>query len=86
MYDMKTEADNCVDKARTLLRTEKYDEALKACNMAVELTPFGAASYVRGAVYHKMGIEEQALNDLNTAATLGYQKAQDVLSVMGVAS
>ena len=86
MFDMKTEAENCVEKARTLLRTENYDEALKACNKAVELTPFGAAYYVRGAVYHKMGIAEQALNDLNTAATLGYQKARDVLSVMGVAS
>ena len=86
MFNMKTEADNCVEKARTLLRTEDYDEALKACNKAVELTPFGAAYYVRGAVYHKMGIDEQALNDLNTAATLGYQKALDVLSVMGVAS
>jgi len=86
MFDMKTEAENCVEKARTLLRTENYDEALKACNKAVELTPFGAAYYVRGAVYHKMGLDEQAINDLNTSAILGYQKAQDALSVMRVAS
>ena len=86
MFDMKAEAENCVEKARTLLKTKNYDEALKACNKAVELTPFGAAYYVRGAVYHKMGIDEQSINDLNTAAILGYQKAQDALSVMRVAS
>lgn len=84
LFEMKTEAENCVDKARTLLKAENYDDALQACNNAVKLSPFGSAYYVRGAVHHKLGLNEQAINDLKTAATLGYQKAQDVLSSKGL--
>ena len=83
MFDRKAEAEQCLGKARTLYKSGQYEEALGECNSAVELSPSGVAHYIRGVIHHKLSLDEAAMDDLKTAAKLGYQKAQDFLTVKG---
>jgi len=84
MFDRKAEAGQCLDKARSLYKSEQYEKALGECNSAVELSPSGVAHFIRGVIHQKLSLDEAAIDDLKTAAKLGYQKAQNFLTAKGV--
>ena len=84
LFVRKAEAEQCLDRAQTLYRSGQYEEALGECNRAVELSPSGVAHLIRGVVHHKLSLDEAAMNDLKTAANLGFQKAQKFLTAKGV--
>jgi tetratricopeptide (TPR) repeat protein len=84
MFESKKVAEHCLAKARALYKSGNHEEALGSCNSAVELSPSGLAYYIRGVVHHKLGLNNAAMDDLKTAAKLGYQKAQDFLTTKGV--
>jgi tetratricopeptide (TPR) repeat protein len=79
-FDMKAEAEACIDKARAIYKAGNYEMALDECSRAIAMAPFAAAYYIRGAINHKMGQDEQAMNDLKESANLGYHKAQNFLA------
>lgn len=55
-------------QAEMYARREKYNEALRVFNQAIELNPNDAASLAsRGLTHYLMGQPEKALNDLNRA-------------------
>lgn len=85
MFVRKTEAEQWLHKTQVLYKSGNYGAALRSCNSAIELSPTGLAYYIRGALRHREGQDEAAVDDLKTAAKLGYQKAQDFLIAKGVA-
>jgi tetratricopeptide (TPR) repeat protein len=78
--NMKAEAEACLKKARSLYKAGNYEMALDECSSAITMAPFAVAFYIRGAIHHKIGRDDQAVNDLKEAAKLGHPKAQDFLA------
>lgn len=78
--DMKAEAEACLTKARAFYKAGNYEIALNECSRAIAMAPFAVAFYIRGAIHHKIGQDDQALNDLKEAAKLGHPKAQEFLA------
>jgi tetratricopeptide (TPR) repeat protein len=79
-HDMKAEAEACLKKARVLYKAGNYEMALDECSRAIAMAPFAVAFYIRGAINHKLGQDDRAVNDLKEAAKLGHPKAQDFLA------
>lgn len=67
-------------KGRDFYKSGNYEEALKLLTEVIETNPkFGQAYYNRGIIHEKLGNQQQALNDLTSAAQLGHKKAQKFL-------
>ena len=64
-------------KARSLLKLERYDEALASFNAAIEREPQFAATYAnRGILYDQMGQYRNALADYEKALALDSELAE----------
>jgi tetratricopeptide (TPR) repeat protein len=58
-------------KARALMQLERYDEALRWFNQAVEIQPFFGGTYAnRGILYDRIGEYEKAVADYEKALEL----------------
>jgi len=67
-------------KGRDFYKSGNYEEALRILTEVIETNPkFGQAYYNRGIIHEKLGNQQQALNDLTSAAQLGHKKAQKFL-------
>ena len=63
----------------------KYTQAIADFNRAIEINPrYGEAYYNRGVVYNRLGNREQAIDDIRTAARLGYEGARNFLRSQGI--
>ena len=67
-------------KGILLYKSGKYDEAIGEFNNIIEIkSKYKTAYYKRAIVYNAMGNQKAVLEDLRTAARLGYKEAQHVL-------
>ena len=82
-FSKKASAREWLLSAFNLYKAGNYDEALEACNCAIALAPSALAFFIRGALEHKSGMGDQALEDLRRAAKLGHQKAKNILAARG---
>jgi tetratricopeptide (TPR) repeat protein len=75
----RTEID-WLKRGQLLYRSGNLQEALSMITNAIDLNPkSGIAYYQRGIVHEKIGNQKRALDDLSTAAQLGYKKALEIL-------
>lgn len=66
-------------------QSRKYRKSIEAFSKAIEKSPKnGAAYYLRGVAYNKLGSPKHALEDLKTAAGLGHEKSRNYLTSKGV--
>lgn len=64
-------------KARTLMQLERYEEALRWFNRAVEMQPFFGGTYAnRGILYDRMGEYQKAIDDYEKALELDESVAE----------
>ena len=67
-----------------ILKIEKYKEALEDFTKAIELDPEDAQNYkLRGAVFGIIGNQVLALENIKVAASMGDEKAQEILKRKG---
>lgn len=83
-FSKRSSAREWLLSAYNLYKTGNYGEALEACNCAIALAPTAVAYFVRGALHHKSGQEDIAMDDLRKAANLGHKKAKNILAARGV--
>jgi len=73
------------NRAIVYLKMKRYFQAVEDSNKAIGLCAKRADVYaIRGAAYHGLGNEEQAMEDLKTSARLGNEKVQDALRKQGI--
>ena len=70
-------AKDWYERGQRLTQDGRHSEAIEALNQAIAKDPAGAEAYfVRGACHYKLGRYDQASDDIDAAAILGFRDAQ----------
>ena len=74
-----------ISKGQASLKSGSFQEAVNSFSRVIELDPKnGVAYYQRGLTHYKLGDKKQAMNDLKSAARLGYKKSIEFLNSIGI--
>ncbi len=73
----KANARQWYTRARRLMQSEKYDQAVDACSRAIDADrQYAAAYFCRGACQYMLGRYRNAAADMDAAALFGCRDAQ----------
>ncbi|WP_207691863.1 tetratricopeptide repeat protein [Desulfonema limicola] len=72
-----------IKKGYDLYQTGRFEEAIKCFSIAIKMNPRAdQAYYGRGFIYNKINKYQKAVKDIQYAARLGHEKAQEFLSTI----